>query len=227
MKCAIHQPNYLPWIGFFNKISTVECFVFFDSAQYSKNSGVINRTKIKGPNGPVFLTIPVEHRFVGHSIKTTELPQNKSWIKKHLRSIEMNYSNTRFFNDYFDSFKNVYLNTPKTLGELNIEFITFMLNILDIKLKIVRSSDLNLNEEYKRTDSLIEILEKVNATEYLSGQGGKSYLDEDKFKKIKLTYQYFNHPKYFQKYAAFEEGLSTLDLIFNEGPNAKHIIKEL
>ena len=222
MIVTIHQPNYLPWIGFFHKVLLSDTFVILDDAEYSKN-GFINRNKIKTPNGGIWLTLPAqakEHELISE----VKLATNIRWAKKHWQAIENNYSNCHYFAKYSDYFKEIFEKDWSFLSELNIELIGAILKILDIKSKIVRSSELEIKT--KRTQRLVDICKKLDAKVYIAGQGGKDYLNEGLFKKnnVKLVYQEFEHPKYPQKFGEFEPYMSVIDLIFNCGPESKKII---
>lgn len=223
-KATIHQVNYLPWIGFFNKISKVDCFVLLDTADYSKNS-VANRNKIKVSNGTAYLTIPIEHRFFRKPLLEVLLPERSDWAKKHWKTIELNYCKADFFNSYNTFFKDVYGNLPEKLVELNEKIIRFLLKEFKINVEVVKASELAINPELKKTDMLLDILKKVHATSYLSGTGGKGYLEEEKFDDIKPEFQNFKHPIYKQLYGGFIEGLSAIDLLFNEGDLSEKYVK--
>lgn len=223
-KVAIHQLNYLPWIGFFNKISKVDCFVLLDTVDYSKSS-IINRNKIKVTNGTTYLTIPLEHEFFRKPLLEIPLPKKNDWAKKHWKTIEINYCKADFFNNYNNFFKEVYENLPEKLVELNEKIIRFLLKEFKINVEIVKASDLGVNPELKKTDLLLDILKKIHATSYLSGKGGKGYLEEEKFTDIKLEYLNFKHPVYKQLHGDFVDGLAAIDLLFNEGNSSEKYVK--
>jgi len=223
-KVAIHQVNYLPWLGFFNKISKVDCFVLLDTADYSKNN-VINRNKIKVTNGAAYLTIPIEHKFFRKPLFDVDLPKNRDWAKKHWKTIEINYYKANFFNSYSDFFKDIYKNLPEKLVELNEKIIRFLLKEFKIDVDIIKASELGISQELKKTDLLLDILKKVHATSYLSGSGGKGYLEEEKFTDIELKYLNFKHPSYKQMHGDFIEGLAAIDLLFNEGSSSEKYVK--
>ncbi|MBN4049069.1 WbqC family protein [archaeon AH-315-M20] len=223
-KAAIHQVNYHPWLGFFNKISQVDCFVLLDTVDYSKNN-IINRNKIKVTNGTTYLTIPIEHEFFRKPLLEVLLPKKSDWAKKHWKTIELSYSKADFFDSYNDFFRDVYKNLPEKLVELNENIIRFLLKEFKIDAEIIKASELDIDPELKKTDLLLEILRKVNATSYLSGSGGKGYLEEGKFADIKLEYMNFKHPVYKQLHGDFIEGLAAIDLLFNEGNSSEKFVK--
>lgn len=225
-KIAIIQSNYIPWKGYFDIINSVDEFIIFDDAQFTKNDWR-NRNKIKTPEGLLWLTIPVitSHRLT-QKISEAET-FNNLWIKKHWNSISQNYSKAKYFNLYKDLFSNTFHNiNTNSLSEINLIFITLINKILGIKTKITNTNQYDLTEG--QTECLIGICRQTNAKEYISGPRAEQYIDTTLFAKndIKLSwFDYNDYPVYNQLYQPFEHNVSILDLIFNEGPNATKYMK--
>lgn len=224
MKIAIHQPNYLPWIGFFDKLDQVDIFVLLDTALYSK-SGFINRNKIKTPQGDLMLTVPIKTK--NKSINETVIDYTSNWQRKHWKSIESNYRNSSFWNKYKDGFEYLYSQKWLTLSELNIAFIQHINYILAINTPTLIVSDFN-KDFGVRNERNINIVKHLKGTEYLSGIGARAYNNELEFTKhnIILSYQSFNHPHYPQRFHTFIPNLSIIDMIFNCGPDTLPIIRK-
>lgn len=227
MICSIHQPDFIPYIGFFDKYSKSDVFVLLDTAQYNKN-GWRNRNKIKTANGPIWLTIPVSSK-LGDKINEVKISDN-NFVRKHLASIEQNYNKSKYFNLYFPKIKDIYnsINSEATLFEVNEKFLNFIFNVLDYDIKVIKASDLNIDFSKSKSELLIEICQAVGSDKYISGKGGEEYLDEDLFKenKIEVIWQSFSSPTYDQLYGEFIENLSVLDMIFNIGPGIKEFLKK-
>lgn len=227
MKVAIHQPNYLPYIGYFSKMAQADIFVILDNVQFSKDS-YTQRTRIRTKEGSIWLTIPVEKKNNSFKlIHEVQLPQNRKWLEKHRVSIISNYSKTPFFDEtfirtYYDSYNSILLRDFNEFG------IYYLKNKFGIKTKIIRSSELNLNQDLKATDLLIEIIKKLGGTTYISGFGGKKYLDETKFVKegIKLIYFEFELFQYKQRWNGFEPYMSAIDLLFNLGDQSEKLFAD-
>jgi len=223
MIVAIHQPNFLPWIGYFYKMYKSDIFVFLDNVQFSKNS-YQNRVKIKTSQGAQWLTLPVFHKF-GQLTKDVRINNNEKWKEKHLKTIELNYKKAPYFNQIYNLLVKVYTNNKwELMTDFNIELITAICNFLDIKTKTIRASSLNTSGS--ATELLIDIVKKVGGDIYLSGKGGMKYQDENRFKEenITLIYTNFKHPVYPQLWGEFIEGLSIIDLLFNCGEESVYII---
>jgi len=221
---AIHQPNFLPWLGFFYKMVKSDVFVFLDNVQFSKNS-YQNRVKIKTPHGAVWLTVPVLHKF-GQLTLEVKINNTEKWREKHLRTFEMNYKKAPFFKPIFDLLQEIYFKKEwELLVDFNTELILCISKYLGIKTEIMRASLLNAGG--KSTELLVNILKELNASTYLSGKGGAKYQNEDVFKTIgiKLIYSNFEHPNYPQLWEGFLEGLSIVDLLFNCGEKSYQYIR--
>ena len=222
-KVAISQSNYIPWKGYFDLINQVDLFVFYDDVKYTKNDWR-NRNKIKTPNGLKWLTLPCGYDF-NRLICDVKL-QNQIWQQKHWEILRQNYSNAPYFNTYQELFKNVYLKKKWTyLSELNQHLIKLICNLLEIKTDFEDSRNYNLKGA--KEERVVDLLKKVNATEYLSGPAAKTYLSEETFlnEKIELIWMdYSNYKKYNQLYPPFVHEVSIVDLLFNEGENAKNYL---
>ena len=223
MKVAIHQVNYLPWLGFFNKLKQADKFVMYDIAKYVKND-IQNRNKIRTKKGWIYLTVPVEKKGHTKPLYQVLILNRSDWGSKHWKSLLLNYSKADYFDSYSGFFERLYKKKFDSLYELNKEIIIYLLKEFDINVELIETTSLNLNRELKSTDMLLEILKQVGATTYVSGVGSKSYLEEDKFKDIKLIYHNFKHPIYKQSYLGFEPYMAAIDLLFNKGEKAGETI---
>lgn len=223
MILAGHQPNYLPYIGFFHKAANCDVFALWDSVQFVKRGtfGWINRNKIKTHKGWMWLTVPVltKGKYT-QLIMDTHINNDISWQKKHWKSIYLNYNKAPYFSKYSDFFKQIYQKKWDRLADLNETIIKYIIDIFEIKVKIIRCSNFLLNSD--GTALIIDVCKETGADTFLSGTHGKDYLDEAEFKKnnIKLIYQNFEHPCYNQLHGPFIENLSIIDLLFNEGPGS-------
>jgi hypothetical protein len=221
---SIHQPVYLPWLGFIEKIISSEKFVFLDDVQFEKN-GFQNRNKIRTYDGEMWLTVPVKVKSQT-LLKDVKINYSVDWINKHKKSIIQNYKKAEFFDNYWLELEKIYDEKYEYLVELNIEIIKFLFNKLKIKTKTLFSSELHISD--KGSNRILEICKILNADRYISGISGKKYLLIDDFErqKIKLEFQNFQHPTYEQVFDPFYPNMAMIDLLFNEGDNALKIIKK-
>ncbi len=218
MKVAIHQPNFIPWLGYFYKMANADVFVILDDAQYEKN-GFLNRVKIKTPQGGKWLTIPTQSHFP-QAINVAELADYPNERLKCLKTIYFNYKKAPYFDYFFPELEQIINGDWRLLSDLNIALIHLVKKKLGIKTRLEIASSRSVNGE--STERLLNLCVLLQADTYLSGRGGKNYQDEFQFKSvgIKLEYSDFNHPVYPQQWGVFAEGLSIIDLLFNCGPES-------
>jgi len=222
---AIHQPEYLPWLGFFKKMMNSEIFVFLDDAQFTKK-GWQNRNQIRTKDGMTLLSIPV-HAHSYPKINEITIDNNKNWSKRHKKSILYNYARAPYFEEFKDFIESVFEKKFEYLVDLNAEIIKRVMNELKIKSKIIFSSDLKISK--KGSDMVLDICKAVGADYYITGTvWAQSHLRIDEFKKsnIHVEFQKFQHPTYKQFHGEFIPGMSIIDLLFNEGKDgAKEILE--
>jgi hypothetical protein len=222
---AVHQPQYLPWLGYFDKMRIADVFCYLDNVQYKKNEWQ-NRNRIKTAHSRQWLTVPVRYRF-GQKINEVEINNNQKWHKKHLQAIITNYSKAPYFKDYITQFEDCFSRNWELLSDLNVFLIELLRELLDLHHKpTVLASSLTLRDE--PTDRLIDICKAMGADAYLSGQDGGKYMNLDRFKEngISLVIQEFEHPVYPQLFNQFESHMSVVDLLFNCGPESMEIIRK-
>lgn len=224
-KISIHQPEHLPWLGFIHKVMSVDEFVLLDNVQFEKNY-FQNRNKIRTNNGWQWLTVPIKKFKLGQKINEIEISYNQNWQSRNINGIRENYSKSRYFGEYFPEFEEIYQSKFKFLKDLNIELIKFLLKSLKINSKLHISSKLLNNTGERGTSVILNISKKLKADIYLSGIFGKTYLNIPKFNQanIKVEFQNFKHPIYKQLYEPFIPEMSSIDLLFNYGPESLSII---
>jgi len=225
MIVSVHQPHYLPWSGYFDKIDSADVFVLLDCVQFEKN-GWQNRNRIKTSQGESWLTVPVLHDF-GQLINETLIDNKMKWRQKHIKSIITNYSRAPFFKQYINIFENIYLKEWEDLSTLNTEMLFMFSETIGVKTKIRLSSDLK-DLPIDPNQRLVEIVKHYNGDCYLAGKGSLSYIDTDLFEKngIKVIFQEYSPEIYPQLYGEFIPGLSLVDMIFNVGNESYNIIKK-
>ena len=222
---AIHQPQFLPWLGYFDKLDRSDVFCLLDTVQYKKNE-FQNRNRIKTADGWQWLTVPVTYRFP-QRIYEVGLNQTVDWQRKHLRSLETNYRKAPYFDTYIARFEEFYQQSYEMLVDVNVACIQLLMDLLGLNSKVVLASSLQVETD-DSTLRLVKICQALDGDAYLSGKDGAKYMDLDTFHKdqLELVFQDFNHPEYPQCYGPFEPNLSVVDLLFNCGPESLTIIRE-
>lgn len=229
MIVAIHQPNFLPWLGYFDKLLRSDLFVLFDDVQFPRGKTFANRVQIKTPQGPNWITVPVADKGELALIKDTRIAPNPSWKRKLLRTLEVSYAKAPYSKDYLPGLKEIIEAATDKLCPLNCALLTWCVQQLGGRTQLVYSSALCKDQPAIEGNEKIRYLLKImGATVYISGEGAGSrrYIEEEWFKQqgIQLEWQKFHHPQYPQLQGPFAEKLSIIDLIFNCGPHAPSIL---
>lgn len=215
MIMSAHQPAYLPWLGYFDKIKRSDVFIFLDTVQYEKNS-YTNRNKIKTQNGPIWLSIPVIKTDHFEKIMS-EMPidSKSNWRRKHLNSIQMSYSKAMHFKELFPKLQDLYSRDYDNIVDATWYHLMFWLDVLDIHTKIIKSSTLNVHS--KKSDLVFDLCRAVDADYYISGALGRNYMEVEKFNSagIQVEFQDYQHPVYKQLYGDFIPNMGIVDFAMN------------
>jgi hypothetical protein len=215
---AIHQPSYLPWLGFLHKIYCCDVFVINDSCEFQKRD-FTRRAKL---DTEIYLDIPLVNHSDFEIIVNLRI-KNENWRNKHVYKIFNSYRNHPLFKENIEFleytiFRTKYINN---LTELNLQILDDILKLLGISRTIVRTS--NYEIPGKKEESVINIVKHFDGDVYISGAGAKSYQDKTHFEEngIKLIYEdmysYLNANPYCQKRKKFVNGLCFVDPLFNIG----------
>lgn len=224
MIVSINQPAYLPWLGYFHRISISDVHVILDHVQFEKNS-FTNRNKIRTKDGSIMLTVPLKTKglFGNIAINTIEIADD-SWRMKHWKTIQGAYSKAKYFKQYESALAELYTKPHSKLIDFIIPINEWLMRELQIETKIVRSSE--LKSEGTKSDLVLNICKSLNATTYLSGPIGRDYLDIDSFSNsgIKVAFHDYFHPEYSQVFEGFQSYMTVLDLLLNHGTESSNYI---
>ena len=224
MILTAHQPLYLPWLGLFQKVAMSDAFCLFDATQYDDND-FQNRNRIKGPNGPMWLTVPVKaqdhHRL---QITEIEIADGDVWRRKHWKSLLWAYGKAPYFSRYADFFEQTYRQPWSRLVDLDIHLLTYLFEVLGLPASFKRASQLPC--EGRKSEAIIGMCRALGASVYVFGSQGRGYADRAVFEaeKIGVAFQEYRHPVYPQQFGPFAPNLSVVDLLFNCGPDSLEIL---
>lgn len=233
---AAHQPNFLPYLGFFDKMKRCDVFVIRDEVLFIKKEfHNRNRIRINGNdniNKPQakWIHVPVHHKEdyikhieINHEAKKREV----TWNKELIREIKTHYEKTKHFEKTFPKLERIFLEKNKTLLELNMKIINLLKKEFEIETKVILASELELKPEHhtrsEASQDLADICKAVGANIYLSGDGGRVYLNREPFKKqeIQIIFQEYKHPVYKQRYPNFAPNMSAIDALLCTGEMPK------
>jgi hypothetical protein len=224
-RVAIMQPTYLPWLGYFALMRSVDTFIILDDVQFERRSWQ-QRNRIVSAGRELLLTVPTLKGVRGdQAINSVNIDISSNYNIKHLRSIFQAYSKSKHFDLISNELFGIYEKGYNKLIDLNMAIIELVMSIIEIKKNILYSSDLMVDG--RREARLINICKAVGASEYVSPVGAKSYLESGKcFSDNNLGFEYFEyqHPKYSQLSNDFISNMSIVDLIFNEGKKSIDIL---
>ncbi len=226
MIVAIHQPNFLPWPGYFYKLARADVFVFLDNAQYIKES-FINRNRIKTPSGAQWLTVPVcSSGKPVQTIQEVQMVPAARWRRKHLHLLEAYYRRAPHFKEIYGMLESQYaaVDSHTLLADFNISMTRAVSSYLDLNPILIRARDLDAGGT--STERLVNICRELGADCYLAGGGAVKYQDDQQFASagIGVEYSDFRPEPYSQPGGAFLGGLSIVDALMNCGKSAKALL---
>jgi hypothetical protein len=226
---VIHQPDFMPYLGFFQRLLHTDAFVYLDTVQYV-DRGWINRDKIKTPKGEKWISVSVKNAPRDTPINRIELSDTNDWREGNLSLLRANYSAAPFFKEIFPSIEALYAGGFTMLAEFNIASINMLCGMLGIEIKeVIHASQLEPTT-FKSNELLVKILKEIGADRYLSGVGARAYFRPEPFEQagIEVTWQDFLHPVYPQLHGDFIPYLSSIDLLFNCGiARSREILRKL
>jgi hypothetical protein len=225
MRVAIHQPQYLPWLGYFDKLDSADVFVILDTVQFKKHEWQNrNRIRTKGRDGWQWLTVPIIDRFP-ERIDLVEINGRNDWQRKHCHGLELHYGNAPHWTPVGPELLALLQRPWARICDLNVAVVDLICRHLGITTRRVLASSLPACDE--QTGRLIDLCRAVGGTQYLAGQGGQGYMDFSQFAAadIGVQVQAYRHPEYPQRYMPFVSHLSVVDLLFNCGPQSLEVIR--
>jgi hypothetical protein len=226
---VVLQPSYLPWRGYFDLLDRADVFVFYDDVQYDKH-GWRNRNRIKTANGVSWLTVPVHaHGAVeaGTPIADVAIDHRRDWVRAHAETLRHAYGRQPFYAFYGPLIASILERRHERLADLTIELTIALARQLGSTTEFVRSSEFPLNG--RKTDRLLDVLERVGADHYISGPSARAYIAPEQFDAAGITLEYaaYEYPAYTQPHPPYEAAVSIVDTLFALGPAAIDNIRAL
>lgn len=223
---VIHQPDFLPYLGFFHRFLAADLYIALDHVQFvHSNRGWTHRDKIKTPRGAQWLTLSVRKAPFGAPINSIEFADG-DWAQGNLNLLRENYRSAPHFSEIFPAIEDLYSHRGSSMAEFTLASIGMLSRFFNVALPQVKSSE--LEPVGAKNDLLVDLLRKVGATHYLSGTGAKAYFDPAPFAAagIEVVWQDFKHPVYPQLHGEFVPFLSSVDVLFNCGAaRAREILR--
>lgn len=227
MIVACHQPNFLPWIGFFYKALLADLVVLLDDVQFARGFTWVNRNRLKCDQGELWLTVPVKKKGRGlQKISEVEVLDEGNWPRRLFQGISQNYAHAPYFTEHRAFLKDLMQMRWKKLVDLNLAAIYYLAGTLGIGNKVVLQSSLRIQSQ--GSELLVKICKEMGADSFLALQVSKKYLDEKVFAQHEIGINFFKFipPVYPQLWGEFIYNLSALDLLLNCGGKSLEVIKK-
>ncbi len=225
MIVVCHQPDFLPYLGYFDRLLKADVFVIMDDVQLV-HPFWHTRNQVKGPSGPLWISVPVLRKDTGFQlINEARIDRTQPWQRRIIKTIRSHYLKAPYFNTYFPAIEQMLQEETDLLVDLNLRLLAFFLDVLQIKVRSVRASQLGIGA--KSNEYLADAVHAVGGDTYLSGPGAGEYLDAEIFRQRGLQVQIheFRHPVYRQCLGDFVPNLSVVDLLLNCGPDSATILR--
>jgi len=219
MKLAIMQPYFFPYIGYWQLLRVVDCFVIYDDVNFITR-GWINRNRILINGKPSYITIPLYHASQNRRISDISIQSSPVWRKKMIKSIENTYRKALFFSEVFPVIEKIICYETNSLVDFLAQHIRVLAAYLGIKTEIVATSRCYQNNDLIGQKRIIDICKREGATTYINPQGGQTFYDTKEFKNAGIDLQFIvMQPKpYIQRAAGFVPYLSIIDALMEIGP---------
>lgn len=231
MIVAVHQPHFLPWLGYLDRMLQADLFIVLDHVQFERRN-YQNRTRIVLNGQPHWLTVPVmqhsqQERITDKRIDNPEKDELRWWASTHFQTLRHAYRKAPYFDTYAPALRKILESRKEKLVDLDQALLDYLRDILDIRTPLVTSTELGVGG--RRSALVLNICQAVKADAFMTGMGAsRDYLDRQAFADagIEVVGQDFEHPQYAQcEGGDFVPGLSALDLIFNHGPDSREILR--
>jgi hypothetical protein len=234
MRLGALQPGYLPWLGFFDQIVQCDVFILYDDLPYAKDKWR-NRNKIRTPQGWHWLTVPLVKPQRGRKpLRDVEISEQGNWRRHHWRTIRNHYVSASYYRDHEAFFARLYEKPWRFLVDLDLEIIFYLLQVLRVETKIIRSSEAGFEAEHRRTTPsgkdptarVAFLCRRLGADRFLEGALGCTFMEPLRLKALGISIEFhdYQHPSYHQCFEGFIPYLSVIDLLFNHGPESLDIL---
>ena len=225
---VIHQPDFLPYLGFFHRFLESDIYVVLDHVQFVKGTSQAwtHRDKIRTKKGEEWISLSVKKCGMETPINQVELSENNDWKNKCLNLLKENYRKSKYFNDIYPYLEELFQLECKKMVDFNMASIRLLMNLLDIEISVVYSS--TLDPVGSKNEMLVDIIKKIEANRYLSGVGARTYMEVGLYNEagIEVSWQEFHHPVYPQMFEGFIPALSSVDILFNCGiEKSRHLLR--
>lgn len=227
MRVTVHQPEFIPWLGFFHKASLADVLVLLDDAQFTKNY-FHNRNRVRTKDGWSWITAPVEKSALDTPMNAVRIAEtnNPRWRDKIESAVRLSYGKAPFFDAAFDQLGALFESSGPLLVSLNIPIVEWLLEAFGLHPQVLRSSDMGIAST--ASQRILDICERAGGSTYISGVSGVDYLDLASFQEagIAIEQQNFHHPIYPQLHPGFAPQISAVEALFLFGGECGQLLDD-
>jgi len=233
MIVAIHQPNFLPWLGYLHRMVQADLFILLDHVQFERRN-YQNRTRIRLDDHEHWLTVPVQQhsqheRIIDKLIDHPAPEETRWWGSDMIRTLRHAYRDALFLDPYVHHLRDILETRPERLVDLDLAMLEFLRKAFAIETPMLRSSTLKVAGT--KSNLILNLCREVGADTYLAGMGGsREYLDREAFAQagVNIVWQEYGHPRHVQcGNSEFIAGLSAIDMLLNLGPHSRELLCDM
>jgi hypothetical protein len=226
MRIVISQPMYFPWVGFLEQLQIAQVLVVYDDVQFSKGS-FTNRVQAKTAAGCRWLSVPLRNVRLGQRIDEVQVAEVTDWRARHRGLVSQAYADAPFLGEMLFLYDDAVRTPAVSIGDLSLRSTQALLKYFGVNpdLRIVHATELGIGGS--GSQRVLDIVRSLGGTEYVTGHGGRGYLNHTAFDRagIAVSYMQYRCVPYPQLHGAFTPYVSALDLVANCGPSGAQYLQ--
>lgn len=227
MRICFNQPAFLPWEGVFSRLMFSDKMVLLDDTQLARGFTYVNRNRIKGPSGPIWISVPLRRKGRGNQkIRDLEIYEKSRWVKNFLKTLQHFYGKSLYFQPVYSQIKEI-LDTPDdSFVHMAVSLLETTKNMLEIDKQMILQSHTGISG--KGTSLLVALAKELGAQDVMLPYFSDRAIDCEMLKKEKIGVHFLRYtcPQYPQFWGSFQKKLSILDLLLCCGPQGRFVVEK-
>jgi len=213
MRISFSQPVFIPWGGFYGRLLNSDLMIILDNTLFARGFTFVNRNRLKGPQGEIWITVPVRKKGLGRQkIRNLQIFQPEVWSRKFLALIKHYYGHSPYFEQAVRAMESLIAGCGTNFLHLALASSEFLARRFGITTGFRLQSELGI--ESQGTDLLTQLAERAGAREVLLPFLANRHLNMEAFARagLKVVYLKYQPVAYPQFWGDFIANLSALDL---------------
>ncbi|MEW5900078.1 MAG: WbqC family protein [Acidobacteriota bacterium] len=227
MKISFNQPAFIPWGGFFARLMSSDRMVLLDETVLGRGFTYVNRNRVKGSKGEIWLTVPLKRKGRGaQKIRDLEIYEKQRWVRKFLLTLRHFYGHSVHFDEIFGEIHNAVASSEESFLDLAMPLLEILRRHLAIGTEMVLQSKTGIMG--KGTDLLVALAKELGAAEVILPYFSEKAVEVEKFRREKMDVRFLRYdpPPYPQFWGEFAQNLSALDLLLCCGKDGRRVIEK-